>query len=242
MPIQMTDCWFAYRHKDVLSGFNYTLRPGSTVLLGPNGAGKSTLLSLAASVRHPQRGAITHRGTPATSRDYRRKVAWMPQNITAMPGLTAREQVAFVGWTKGMNRTDAWNRAAIALQQVDLADKQGVKTKTLSGGQLRRVGVAQALVHDAEVLLLDEPTAGMDPRQRRVFRDVLAQLPSNVAVLLSTHDVADLAEESDNVTVLDGGALAYDGDTSGFLAHAPDGTTPGRMAEAAYSMLSGGEA
>ncbi|MFJ6748058.1 ATP-binding cassette domain-containing protein [Streptomyces sp. NPDC091266] len=242
MPIQMTNCWFAYRHKDVLSGFNYDLKPGSTVLLGPNGAGKSTLLSLAASVRRPQRGAITYRGVPATSRDYRRKVAWMPQNITAMPGLTAREQVAFVGWTKGMSRADAWAKAAVALQQVDLADKESVKTKTLSGGQLRRVGVAQALVHDAEVLLLDEPTAGMDPRQRRVFRDVLAQLSSNVAVLLSTHDVADLAEESDNVTVLDGGKLVYDGDTSGFLAHAPQDTTPARRAEAAYSMLSGGDA
>ncbi|MGW3008037.1 ABC transporter ATP-binding protein [Streptomyces sp. NPDC001219] len=241
MPIEMTDCWFAYRHKDVLSEFTYSLKPGSTVLLGPNGAGKSTLLSLAASVRRPQRGTITHCGVPATSRDYRRKVAWMPQNITAMPGLTAREQVAFVGWTKGMNRTDAWSKAAVALRQVDLSDKQSVKTKTLSGGQLRRVGVAQALVHDAEVLLLDEPTAGMDPRQRRLFRDVLAQLPSGVAVLLSTHDVADLAEESDNVTVLDGGKLVYDGDTSGFLAHAPHDTTPARRAEAAYSMLSGSD-
>ncbi|MGX7758862.1 ABC transporter ATP-binding protein [Streptomyces angustmyceticus] len=241
MPLQMTHCWFAYRHKDVFSDFNYSLRPGSTVLLGPNGAGKSTLLSLAASVRRPQQGTIEHRGTPATSRDYRRKVAWMPQNITAMSGLTAREQVAFVGWTKGMNRNDAWSRAAVALGQVDLADKQDVKTKTLSGGQLRRVGVAQALVHDAEVLLLDEPTAGMDPRQRRIFRDVLAQLPAHVAVLLSTHDVADLAEESDHVTVLDGGRLAYDGDTSGFLAHAPQDTAPARRAEAAYSMLSGGE-
>ncbi|MCZ1008973.1 ATP-binding cassette domain-containing protein [Streptomyces lydicus] len=241
MPLEISHCWFAYRRKSVFSDFHYSLRAGSTVLLGPNGAGKSTLLSLAASVRRPHQGTITYRGMPATSRDYRRKVAWMPQHITAMSGLTAREQVAFVGWTKGMNRSDAWSRAAAALQQVDLADKQDVKTTTLSGGQLRRVGVAQALVHDADVLLLDEPTAGMDPRQRRVFRDVLARLPAHVAVLLSTHDVADLAEESDNVTVLDGGKLTYNGDTGGFLAHAPHDTAPARRAEAAYSMLSGGE-
>ncbi|MGH3326124.1 MAG: AAA family ATPase, partial [Streptomyces sp.] len=107
-----------------------------------------------------------------------------------------------------------------------------------SGGQLRRLGVASALVHKARVLLLDEPTAGMDPRQRRVFRDLLRDLVADVQVLMSTHDVADLAEDADHVTVLDGGRITYSGTTAGFLAHAPEGTAPGRAAEAAYAALS----
>lgn len=136
-----------------------------------------------------------------------------------------------------MSRADAWMSAAQALNRVELANRQDEKVRHLSGGQLRRVGVAGALVHEAEVLLLDEPTAGMDPVQRRVFRDVLRQLPDHVSVVLSTHDVADLAEEADHVTVLDAGDLVYNGDTAGFLAHAPEGVAAGRRAEAAYSTL-----
>ena len=237
MPVEMDECWFGYRRRPVFTGLNYRMARGHTVLLGPNGAGKSTLLSLAASVRRPQHGTVTYHGVESGSRDYRRKVAWLPQRVTAMAGLSAREQVAYVGWLKGMSRADAWDSAAQALKQVELASRQDEKVRHLSGGQLRRVGVAGALVHDAEVLLLDEPTAGMDPTQRRVFREVLRQLPHYVSVLLSTHDVADLAEESDHVTVLESGGIVYNGDTAGFLAHAPDDVAPGRRAEAAYSTL-----
>jgi ABC-type multidrug transport system ATPase subunit len=163
----------------------------------------------------------------------------MPQRITAMTALTAREQVAYTGWLKGMSRRAAWDAAERALARVDLAGKAATRANRLSGGELRRLGVASALVHDARVLLLDEPTAGMDPRQRRVFRDVLASLAGEVRILLSTHDVADLAGESDQVTVLDGGRIVFHGDTAGFLAHAPAGVPPERAAEAAYTALTG---
>ncbi|WP_369266140.1 ATP-binding cassette domain-containing protein [Streptomyces harbinensis] len=241
MPVEMSDCWFSYRKRPVLRGVNYVLPEQRTVLLGPNGAGKSTLLSLAASVRRPQRGTISYRGIESTDREYRRRIAWLPQQVTVMPGLTAREQVAYVGWLKGMSRTAAWAAAAEALSRVELSEKLGEKVTRLSGGQLRRVGVAQALVHDAEVLLLDEPTASMDPRQRRVFRDTLAALPAEVSVLISTHDVADLAEDSEHVTVLSKGKIVYHGDVEGFLAHAPSDVVAGRRAEVAYSVLCGDE-
>ncbi|AKG44655.1 ABC transporter related protein [Streptomyces xiamenensis] len=142
---------------------------------------------------------------------------------------------------KGMTRTAAWSAAAEALARVELSGKQDERVTRLSGGQVRRVGVAQALVHEAEVLLLDEPTAGMDPRQRRVFRDTLAALSPEVSVLISTHDVADLAEDSEHVTVLNRGGIVYHGDVAGFLEHAPEDVVIGRRAEMAYAVLCGDE-
>jgi ABC-2 type transport system ATP-binding protein len=246
MTLLMKGCTYAYpglrRGKvAVLDGFDYELPTGLTLLLGPNGAGKSTLLRLAASVTRPHAGTVTLDGVPAGKPAYRRATAWMPQGITAMTGHTVREQVAYSGWLKGMSRRAAWDAAVGALARVDLTDHAATRTRRLSGGQLRRVGVASALVHDARVLLLDEPTAGMDPRQRRLFRDLLRELATERQVLMSTHDVADLAEEADHVSVLDAGYLTYSGTTAGFLSHAPADTASGRAAEAAYAALSRGE-
>ncbi|MFD0054244.1 ATP-binding cassette domain-containing protein [Streptomyces sp. NPDC005047] len=239
MTLELSNCTYGYRRwkQPVLRDFSYALPEGLTVLLGPNGAGKSTLLKLAASVNKPQQGRVTLDGEPAGTAAYRQAVAWMPQDIVPMPTLTAREYVAYVGWLKGMNRAEAWQQARRALGRVNLADQAGTRTNRLSGGQLRRVGVAGALVHGARILLLDEPTAGMDPYQRRVFRDILRTLTDDVRVLLSTHDVADLAEEADHVTVMYSGSVLHHGDTDSFLTHTPPGTVEGRAAEAAYTAL-----
>lgn len=241
MTVAFTDCTYRYkrRNRPILDCFAYQVPEGVTILLGPNGAGKSTTLKLAASVLAPQTGRVTFEGTDSSERAYRRHVSWMPQHITAAPGLTCREQVAYTGWLKGMNRADAWTRARDALAAVNMLDNSGKKATKLSGGQLRRLGVAAALVHDCRVLLLDEPTAGMDPTQRRVFRDVIAAAAATerIRVLMSTHDVADLAEDADHITVLVNGRVRYDGSATGFLAHAPHGTPPGRLAEAAYTRI-----
>ena len=239
MTLDLASCTYGYRRRrsPVLKDLTYQVPTGLTVLLGPNGAGKSTLLKLAASVARPRSGTVTLDGMAAGSKPYRKAVAWMPQDILPMPSLTAREYVAYVGWLKGMDRTDAWQQARRALERVKLADKAGTKSNHLSGGQLRRVGVAAALVHDARIRLLDEPTAGLDPHQRRVFRDILNDLTGEVQVLMSTHDVADLAEEADHVTLLHSGRIVYDGTAGAFLAHTPAGTAAGRGAEGAYTAL-----
>ncbi|MFD5574918.1 ATP-binding cassette domain-containing protein [Streptomyces cadmiisoli] len=239
MTLSIDSCSYFYRRwqKPILDNFSYEMQQGMTILLGPNGAGKSTLLKLAASVTRPRSGTVTFDGMQSHVRAYRRAVAWMPQNVTPMPSLTSREYVAYIGWLKGLNRRDAWTGAALALERVELADQVDVKTSRLSGGQLRRVGVASALVHDARVLLLDEPTAGMDPHQRRVFRDILRSLTSQVSVLMSTHDVADLAEEANHITVINEGKIVQNGTSQEFFAHTPLGTAPGRAAEGAYISL-----
>ncbi len=214
------------------------------MFLGPNGAGKSTVLSLAASMQRPDAGTVNYRGWTTTRRadvrPYREQVSWLPQQVDCVPGLTAREQVAYVGWLKGMGRSDAWNRAMHALEQVEMRDHADRKVSELSGGQVRRIGVAQSLVHKAKVLLLDEPTAGMDPRQRRVFHNVLGKLADEVSVVLSTHDVSDLDDVYDNVVVLSGGAVQFSGSVGEFLALAQEGAAPGRLAENAYNAVVAG--
>ncbi|MCF6525125.1 ABC transporter ATP-binding protein [Streptomyces sp. JJ36] len=236
MTVSLESCTCAYRrwNKPVLRDFSYEITDGVTVLLGPNGAGKSTLLKLAASLVRPRAGTVTYGQISALSKEYRRMVSILPQSITPMPSLTSREYVAYVGWLKGMSRRNAWLSSVSALERVQLVDQAETKTSRLSGGQLRRVGVAAALVHECQVLLLDEPTSGLDPQQRRVFRDILRELSGEVSVLMSTHDVADLADEADRVTVLDKGNILFDGSTDEFLGKAPPGTAAGRLAEGAY--------
>jgi ABC-type multidrug transport system ATPase subunit len=192
------------------------------------------MLKLAAAASVPQGGTVSFHGVDSKKKEYRRLTSWMPQQIIPVAGLTAREYVAYLGWLKGMNKRDAWDRAVQALGRVELTDRADVRTNQLSGGQMRRVGVAGAIVHEAQILLLDEPTAGMDPQQRRVFRDILRELSDEVQVLMSTHDVADLAEEADSVTVMNDGRIVTTGSVQDFLAHASADVASGRVAESAY--------
>ncbi|WP_406486672.1 ABC transporter ATP-binding protein [Streptomyces sp. NBC_01563] len=241
MSIRLESCTFGYgrTNRPILTDLTYTIADGFTVLLGPNGAGKSTLLKLASGLYLPHTGTVRLGDLVSRDSAYLKQVAWMPQAITPMTGLTAREQVAYTGWLKGMAKSDAWDAALTALGRVDMTEHADAKAKQLSGGQLRRVGVASALVHGASVLLLDEPTAGMDPTQRRAFRDLIVSLATAEArVLMSTHDVADLAEEADQVTVLQNGQIVFTGPTQDFLAHAPHDTPQPRRSETAYATVS----
>ncbi len=230
--------------KPVFTDFCWQVSPGKTVLLGPNGAGKSTLLALGANALRPNRGDITLGLLSATTRShraaYRRAVGWMPQQIRAVPGLTAQEQVAYAAWLKGYGRKQAWSAAAAALDQVGLTPLAASKTATLSGGQLRRVGLAQVIVHAPEVLLLDEPTVGLDPAQRSRFRTLLAELPATQPVIVSTHQIDDLSELFDTVVVLVAGTIRFAGSVTEFMRLAPaDAAT--RRAEVAYAQFVGEE-
>ncbi|MFE4589205.1 ABC transporter ATP-binding protein [Streptomyces laurentii] len=243
MPLHYRSCTFRYPRAPhpVLDRLDLELSSGHTVLLGPNGAGKSTLLSLAASATRPQSGSVRYDGLdPAVrgnTRAYRRKVSWLPQRPGFLPGLTCREHVAYVGWLKGMRERDAWAAAPDAIERVGLTDKTNDKVKTLSGGQQQRIAIAQALVHEAELLLLDEPTVGLDPHQRRRFLDLLASLRGTADVVVSTHDIGDLDETFDEVVVLESGRSRFRGSVAEFAAHARPDCPPGRRLESAYGSL-----
>ncbi|MDT3397304.1 ATP-binding cassette domain-containing protein [Streptomyces sp. B1866] len=246
MPLRFTGCSFGYRARTpVLTSLTLDLPTGCTVLLGPNGAGKSTLLSLGASILVPGRGQVLLGRLDSAQRrdraDYRRRVGWLPQAIHPVPGLTVREQAAYAGWLKGLSRRQAWDASAAALGRVRLTELADRPSRELSGGQLRRLGIAQTLVHRAEVVLLDEPTAGLDPVQRGVFRDLLADLSEKVSFVVSTHQTEDLADIYRTVIVLDRGEVTFQGDIGGFLSLAGHEASAERQAEQAYRGLVRGE-
>ncbi|TLQ42049.1 ATP-binding cassette domain-containing protein [Streptomyces marianii] len=247
MALVFTDLCFRYgRRTDVFSGLGLRVDSPATVLLGPNGAGKSTLMALAASQLTPVRGRISWRDVaPASRRErtaYRKAVAWIPQQITPVPGLTVREQVAYAGWLKGLTRTTAWEASARALERVRLGELSDRKSHQVSGGQLRRMGIAGALTHSSELILMDEPTAGLDPQQRAVFRSLVEELGQSVQVLVSTHQTEDLADLYSHVIVLDRGTVRFQGTTQEFHALAAGAESPRGQAEAAYAQLVGREA
>ncbi|WP_346135555.1 ATP-binding cassette domain-containing protein [Streptomyces carpaticus] len=241
MPIKIENCSFSYRRNiPVLRDLSMSFKEGNTVLLGPNGAGKSTLMSLAASELEPDRGQISLVDGPARAsrrelREYRRRVSWLPQQVRPVGGLRVREQVAYAGWLKGMTRRAAWDASQPALGSVALSDLAHRRSSELSGGQLRRLGIAQALVHEAEVVLMDEPTADLDPLQRAGFRELLENLPGTVSTIVSTHQTEDLADTYDEVVVLEKGTVKFQGSVSDFLATASPDAAPGRQAESAYA-------
>jgi ABC-type multidrug transport system ATPase subunit len=247
MKLEISHCVFGYRRaRRVLDDLSLTFDTGCTVLLGPNGAGKSTLLGIAATTLTPASGHVSLNGlTPGSGKlrkEYRKAVGWLPQQVRPVAGLKLREQVAYAGWLKGMSRRDAWDGALGALRRVGLADLADRSGREVSGGQLRRLGIAQTLVHGADVVLMDEPTAGLDPHQRGVFRDLLRELSEDTSFIVSTHQTEDLADIFDTVIVLDGGVVRFQGTVPGFLAAAPADAAPGRVAEAAYIGYVRGEA
>lgn len=205
------------------------------------------MLSLAADVLRRDRGRITLDGhdpsaSTAERKRFRQNVAWLPQQVGYFTGLNVREHVAYVGWLKGLSRRAAWSQSMAALEPVGLADKRDCRVKTLSGGQLRRLGIAGALVHDADVLLLDEPTAGLDPNQRNRFRGILMDLPESVHAVVSTHQIEDVHDIFDRIVVLDHGDIVFSGTVPEFLDLSPEsGTMPERVS-GAYAALIGEEA
>lgn len=245
MALVFDDIAFRYgRQTPVFTGLALTVDAPATVLLGPNGAGKSTLMAIAASQLTPANGSVSFNGARPDRRRqaaYRKRVAWIPQHITPVPGLTVREQVAYAGWLKGMSRGAAWEASAGAVERVGLGKLADRKSHQVSGGQLRRVGIAGALTHRSELILMDEPTAGLDPQQRQMFRQLVAELSQRVQVLVSTHQTEDLADLYHQVVVLDQGAVRFQASPADFHALAPASGGSRERAEAAYALLVGQE-
>ncbi|MGO4258289.1 ATP-binding cassette domain-containing protein [Marmoricola sp. RAF53] len=225
----------------VFRDLDWMVTPGATtLLLGRNGAGKSTLLKLLAGQVTPSVGTVAFGGDSAREALYR-NVGWMPQTASAARGFTAREQLEFAAWIAGCGRREARRRAAEALEMVDLTPKAEVRSSALSGGQLRRLCLGQAWVRGGEVLLLDEPTAGLDPAQTRGFRAALAAFDFPGGVVISTHQVAELDGQVDRVTVLDGGEIVADGTRDDFVRHGRRlGVTSSDLAEV-FAATVGGE-
>ncbi|HEX9520447.1 MAG TPA: ATP-binding cassette domain-containing protein [Streptosporangiaceae bacterium] len=208
-----------------LADVNLDLAPGVTGLLGPNGAGKTTLLRLLATALSPTRGQVCVLGldpaVPAERTGIRRRLGYLPQEIGFPRGFSAFAFVDYIAVLK------EWTQPAVRHAEVrrvlDLVDLGGISTKrirAMSGGQRRRLALAQALLGSPPVLILDEPTAGVDPEQRAALRNVLAELARTSIVVLSTHQTEDVAALCERVIVLDCGRVRYNGQVTELVGRA----------------------
>jgi ABC-2 type transport system ATP-binding protein len=201
-----------------LNNVDLTIPPGMFGLLGPNGAGKTTLIRILAGIVRPTSGTIrigahdgdTERGRTAV----KRMLGYLPQDFGVYPDLNAREFLDYIAILKGLrDRTLRHKRIEALLEIVSLTQVANRKLKTYSGGMKRRIGIAQALLNDPALLIVDEPTAGLDPEERIRFRNLLSELGGNRTVLLSTHIVEDIAQTCQRLAVLKDGHLIFQGTT-----------------------------
>jgi ABC-2 type transport system ATP-binding protein len=186
-----------------------SVRPGEVFgLLGPNGAGKTTTIRMICGELRPDRGRILLHGTPLTMTPADRvRVGVCPQELVVWGRLTCQEQLEFVGTLYGLSRCRARSRGEQLLDQLGLAAKRRARGAALSGGQRRRLNLALALVHDPELVVLDEPGAGLDPQSRALVRDVIRTLARSATVVLTTHDMDEADRLSDRVAIVDRGRL-----------------------------------
>jgi ABC-2 type transport system ATP-binding protein len=212
-----------FRGAVALEDVSLQLEPGVTGLLGPNGAGKTTLLRIVATALGQDDGAVRVLGLdpaqPADRLEIRRRLGYLPQDSNVYSGFTAFAFVDYVAVLKEMtDRRTRHEEVRRVLDAVGLADRAHQRIRALSGGMRRRVGLAQALLGRPRLLVLDEPTVGLDPEQRLRFREVLAGLAPDTTVLLSTHLTEDVAALCSRVVVLDHGRVRFEGWTSELAA------------------------
>jgi ABC-2 type transport system ATP-binding protein len=227
-----------YRGVSALDGVSFRLGPGVTGLVGVNGAGKSTLFNVVSGGLRATSGRVRIGGLDPYGRQRRRalrQVALMPQTAAFPKGMTAREVVEYLAWMRGLSVSRARAKAAEALEQVGLGARMSARMGQLSGGMARRVALAQALASDAEIILLDEPSTGLDPKQRRTMVDLVAGVTG--CVLLSSHVLEDVAELADRVIVIDSGRVLFDGSLTELTDLAPVGTEAAKAAEAGFLSL-----
>ena len=202
----------SFGKKQVLHDVSLTMVPGIYGLLGPNGAGKTTLMRTIAGIYKIQSGEVLFDGIPiANNKDFTRNIGYLPQKFGLFKDMTAYEMLDYLGTMKEISSRDRKDAIMDALELVNLSDRQRSKVKTLSGGMLRRLGIAQAILGSPRLIIFDEPTAGLDPEERTRFKSILAQLPKQSIVLLSTHIVEDVEAVCSRIVLIDQGRIAANG-------------------------------
>ncbi|MBL7258625.1 ATP-binding cassette domain-containing protein [Actinoplanes sp. LDG1-01] len=224
-----------------VDGLDLKLGVGVHGLLGPNGAGKTTLMRALSTVERPSGGRLRLLGEDATDgralRALRARLGYLPQHFGFYPRFTVREYVEYVAWLREMPKADIPEAVQRVIDRVGLADRADSRLRTLSGGMLRRVGVAQAIVNSPDVLLLDEPTVGLDPEQRVEFRTLLRDLGTDSCVLVSTHLVEDVVAACSDVVMVNLGKLVWQGVPAELIALGEQGGVGDSPAERGYSTI-----
>ncbi|CEP47387.1 ABC transporter ATP-binding protein [[Clostridium] sordellii] len=203
----------SYKHKNANENINLTLESGVYGLLGPNGAGKTTLMKQIATLKCPTSGKILYNGKDINSLDdkYREVVGYLPQDFDAYKNFSAKDFLLYIGALKGLRKDETKIKTDKLLNLVGLYEVRNKAISKFSGGMKRRVGIAQALLNDPKVLILDEPTAGLDPQERARFRNLLSQIGKETIVILSTHIISDIESVAKETIMIKDGKVLLQG-------------------------------
>ena len=213
MELQLDRVTKQYGTKRAVDRLNLSMKVGVYGLLGANGAGKTTLMRLLCDILNPTSGEIRYDGQNihVMGEEYRSLLGYLPQNFGYYPEFTAEKFMLYMAALKGLNRSFAQNRTEELLRLVGLEKERRKKIKTFSGGMKRRLGIAQAMLNESEILILDEPTAGLDPKERVRFRNLISSFSKDKIVLLSTHIVSDVEYIADKIFLMKEGQILKEG-------------------------------
>ncbi len=200
-----------YKNKIAVDRISYIFREGIYGLLGANGAGKTTLMRMLCGILEPTGGEVSFNGISVAAEEYRAALGYLPQDFGYYPGFTGYDFLLYMAALKGLGRGHSKKKAKELLSFVSLEDMAKKKIKTYSGGMKQRLGIAQALLNDPKILILDEPTAGLDPKERVRFRNLLEGLGKDTIVVLSTHIVSDVDKIADAILLMKDGQLIFHG-------------------------------
>ena len=241
MNIELTDVTRTFGRNKAVDGVSLAVGPGVFGLLGPNGAGKTSLLRMLATVLPPSSGSVRlldrDPGGPSARTEIRRRLGYLPQNLGYYPSFTVAEFVEYFALLKEMPANRVPRAVAAAIERVDLGPKARARLRTLSGGMLRRVGIAQAIVNDPELLLFDEPTAGLDPEQRVGFRTLIRDLGRQATVVVSTHLVEDVGAACSEVALMAEGRVVFRGRPDELIAKGAGSEAGDSPLERGYSAV-----
>lgn len=209
MELSIEDLNKQFGARSAVSQINLALQQGVYGLVGANGAGKTTLMRMICGILNPTSGKIHYNGTQIEQLgdQYRSLLGYLPQDFGYYPDFTANEYLSFIAAIKGVSKMNIGKRTAQFLELVNLAEVANKKIRTFSGGMKQRLGIAQAVINDPRILVLDEPTAGLDPKERMRFRSLLSELSKDRIVLLSTHIVSDIDYIADTILMMKKGRL-----------------------------------
>lgn len=210
--INITGLTKRFGSKVALDNIDLDIPQGMFGLLGPNGAGKTTLMKIISTLLKKNDGEISICGIPVEkTRDIRKIIGYLPQDFSMYANMTAYDALDYLATLSGMNKTDRRIKVPETLEKVNLLDQRKTRVKSMSGGMQRRLGIAQAIIHDPRVIIVDEPTAGLDPEERVRFRNMLCEIAMDRVVLLSTHIVGDIEATCEEIAILDHGHIIFRG-------------------------------